>query len=67
MRTEPRNYESDGLQMVSHIHYDEHSDGRRPGVLVFPAFGLGDHTKARVECPEVLGYVEAGAVHAEPH
>ncbi len=58
MQTEIVTYEADGLQMVSHVYYDEQGDGRRPGVLVFPeAFGLGDHAKARAERLAGIGYV----------
>jgi dienelactone hydrolase len=58
MQTETLTYEADGLQMVSHVYYDEQGDVRRPGILVFPeAFGLGDHAKSRAERLAGLGYV----------
>ena len=58
MQTETLTYEADGLQMVSHLYHDKQTDGRRPGVLVFPeAFGLGDHAKSRAERLASLGYV----------
>jgi dienelactone hydrolase len=58
MQTETLTYEADGLQMVSHLYYDKQTDGRRPGVLVFPeAFGLGGHAKSRAERLASLGYV----------
>jgi dienelactone hydrolase len=58
MKTETLTYEADGLQMVSHLYYDEGQTGRRPGVLVFPeAFGLGHHAKSRAERLAGLGYV----------
>ena len=58
MQTETLTYEADGLQMISHVYYDEQGNDRRPGVLVFPeAFGLGDHAKSRAERLAGLGYV----------
>ena len=58
MHTQTLTYEADGLQMASHIYYDERRDGRRPGVLVFPeAFGLGNHAKSRAERLAGLGYI----------
>ena len=58
MQTQTLTYEADGLQMVSHLYYEEQSDGRQPGVLVFPeAFGLGDHANSRAERLAGLGYV----------
>lgn len=58
MRTETLTYEADGLHMVSHMYFDERTDARRPGVLVFPeAFGLGDHAKSRAERLAGIGYV----------
>ncbi|HEX2136073.1 MAG TPA: dienelactone hydrolase family protein [Microvirga sp.] len=58
MHTETLTYEADGLQMVSHLYYDDEREGRRPGVLVFPeAFGLGNHAKSRAERLASVGYV----------
>jgi dienelactone hydrolase len=58
MQTETLTYEADGLQMVSHLYYDKQTDGRRPGVLVFPeAFGLGVYAKLRAERLAGIGYV----------
>jgi dienelactone hydrolase len=58
MQMETLTYEADGLQMVSHVYYDEQGDVGRPGILVFPeAFGLGDHAKSRAERLAGLGYV----------
>lgn len=58
MRTEIVKYTADGLTMDSHLFYDEHQQGPRPGILVFPeAFGLSEHAKSRAERLASLGFV----------
>jgi dienelactone hydrolase len=59
MKTETVRYQTDGLQMVSHLAYDEAARDPRPAVLVFPhAMGMDGHAEARAErIASELGYV----------
>ncbi len=65
MPTQTLAYDADGLGMQGHLCLPDATQGRRPGVLVFPeAFGLGAHAKARAERLAGLGYVAlAGDLH----
>lgn len=57
LRSEILNYQADGLNMVSHLYWDDSKSGKRPGILVFPeAFGLSGHAKGRAERLASLGY-----------
>ena len=57
LRSEILNYQADGLNMLSHLYWDDAKSGPRPGILVFPeAFGLGAHAKGRAERLAGLGY-----------
>ena len=70
MHTQTVDYTADGLHMLGHLAVDQAgSDGRRPGVLVFPeAFGLSAHAKQRAERLAALGYVAlAGDLHGEQY
>lgn len=60
MRVEQVPYRADGLQMLGHLAV-EPADGRRPGVLVYPAApGLGVQVKESAEALARLGYVAMG-------
>jgi dienelactone hydrolase len=58
MHSEVLKYDTNGLQMESHLYLDPAKTGKRPGVLVFPeGFGLSGHTKEKAQRLAELGYV----------
>jgi dienelactone hydrolase len=62
MQTQPLTYSNAQKQFTGHLAWDEHAQGVRPGVIVFPeAFGLGEHARERANRLAQAGYVALAA------
>ena len=62
MQTQDIDYRSEAVNLRGYLAFDEKSEARRPGVLVFhEGLGLGDFAMARARTLAELGYVALAA------
>ena len=62
MKTEDINYRDGDLNLRGLLAYDEHIQGKRPGILVVhEAWGLGDHATERAQMLAERGFVALAA------
>lgn len=62
VKTEPVEYEADGVKLKGFVAYPDDAKGKKPGVIVFPEWwGLNDYAKNRAKQLAELGYVAFAA------